>query len=237
MSDITSLIERLVSAGCDPVVAGAVVAEAIMAGKDAAPYRDDLPDARSKGAIRQHRYRNRRNKNVTRDVTERNALRVTENVTERNESVTERNENVTPLRSANNDISLSSTTSKDNQEKEERKKERKPRKRNAPLPHDWSPSMHSRQLAELHDQNVQLVEQIFRDYLKSSGKLYADYDAAFNNFIRNQHRFNGGAKNGTASLRPGQSLTESIRRELAELERSESSDLEMPASPILRISN
>lgn len=42
---------------------------------------------------------------------------------------------------------------------------------------------------------------------------------------------------GTTQVRSGQSLTESIRRELAELERSESPDLEMPASPIFRISN
>lgn len=38
-------------------------------------------------------------------------------------------------------------------------------------------------------------------------------------------------------VRPNSSLTDSIRRELAELERSESADLEVSARPVLRISN
>jgi hypothetical protein len=194
LSDIGALVEELIAAGTPPALAASVVARAVLAGKDAAPYRDDLPDVRSKAAIRQQRYRER-NANVTKrneNVTQRN---VTQNVTKRNESVTERNENVTPLRPDNSCIYLSSSSS-NLEDKKERKKERVPRKRNAPLSDDWSPSLKAYQLAEQCGQNVQIVEQIFRDYLKSSGRLYADYDAAFNNFIRNQQRFNGNVKNG-----------------------------------------
>jgi hypothetical protein len=196
LSDIGALVEELIAAGTPPAVAASVVARAVLAGKDAAPYRDDLPDVRSKAAIRQQRYRER-NASVTKrneNVTQRNAENVTPNVTERNETITERNENVTPLRPDNSRIYLSSSSS-NSEEKKERKKERIPRKRNAPLSDDWSPSLKAYQLAEQCGQNVQIVEQIFRDYLKSSGRLYADYDAAFNNFIRNQQRFNGSTKN------------------------------------------
>ncbi len=42
---------------------------------------------------------------------------------------------------------------------------------------------------------------------------------------------------GTSQNRSSGSLTDSIRRELAECERSESADLALPASPLLRISN
>lgn len=240
MSDITALVEELIAAGVAAGLAASVVARAIVIGKDAAAYRDDLPDTRSKAAIRQQRYRERnagvtkRNENVTQRnaAGERNA--VTENVTERNETITERNENVTPLRSANNDISYLLTSSSNSLEKKERKKERQPRKRNAPLPDDWTPSLRAFQLAEQCGQNVQIVEQIFRDYLKSSGKLYADYDAAFNNFIRNQQRFNG--RHGTATSKSG-SLVDAINRDLAALEQSEGTHFELPEGRIRLISS
>lgn len=122
-------------------------------------------------------------------------------------------------------------------EKKESKKERVPKKRDTPLPDGWAPSLRAFQIAEEHGVNAQAVEQIFRDYLKSSGKLYADYDAAFYNFLRNQRRFNGNANHGTSQAKSGGSLTASIRRELAELEQSEGSDFALPAGRILRLSN
>lgn len=242
MTDITSLIERLIAAGADPVVAACVVAEAVVAGKDAAPFRDDLPDARSKAALRQKRYRERnagvtkRNGNVTeltgvtRDVTRDG------NVTKRNETITERNENVTPLRPANNDISYLPTSSLNLTEKKERKKDAVHRKRNAPLRDDWAPSMRAFQIAEENGVNVQIVEQIFRDYLKSSGKLYADYDAAFYNFLRNQRRFSGNSHAKPQSTKSG-SILDAIDRELAKTKLAEDADLAAPAGSVLRISN
>jgi hypothetical protein len=234
LTDITSLIERLVAAGADPIVAACVVAEAVVAGKNAAPYRDDLPDTRTKAAIRQKRYRDRnasvtkRNENVT--TVTRN-----ENVTKRNETITERNENVTPLRSAHSDISYLPTSSNNLSEKKESKKERVPRKRNAPLPSDWTPSLRALQVAEENGVSAQIVEQIFRDYLKSSGKLYADYDAAFCNFLRNQRRFNGSGNAKTDSPKGG-SLINAIDRKLAALEAEASADFALSESPLLRIS-
>ncbi len=232
MSDITALVDELIAAGVAPGLAASVVARAIVIGKDAAAYRDDLPDTRSKAAIRQQRYRER-NANVTKRNENVTPVTRDDNVTKRNETITERNENVTPLRSDNSAISLSSSST-DIQEKEGRKKERIPRKRNAPLPDDWTPSLRAFQLAEQCGQNVQIVEQIFRDYLKSSGKLYADYDAAFNNFIRNQQRFNG--KHGTVPSKSG-SLIDAIDRELDALKQSEGTHFELPEGRIRLISN
>jgi hypothetical protein len=54
----------------------------------------------------------------------------------------------------------------------------KSKKRAVPLPADWLPSEKSYAIAEQFGQNVQIVEGIFRDYVASSGKLYADHDAA-----------------------------------------------------------
>jgi Zn-finger nucleic acid-binding protein len=154
---------------------------------------------KSAGAARQQRYRER-NKASHRDatpepssVTKRNESVTRDAEPEASQTVTNRNESVTPLRSDETRISYFPSSSENLSVKEESKKERVSKKRNAPLPADWSPSGRSHQVAEEHGVSVQIVEQIFRDYLKSSGKLYADYDAAFNNFLRNQRNFNGNA--------------------------------------------
>ena len=109
--------------------------------------------------------------------------------------------------------------------------------RNEPLPEKWVPSEHAYRVAEENGVNVQIVEQIFRDYLKSSGKLYADYDAAFYNFLRNQRRFSGNNTYGTAQAKSGGSITASLRRDLADIEQSEGSDFALPAGRLLRLSN
>jgi hypothetical protein len=218
-----AIVTKLIAGGMDPVEAASLLAHAVI--------EMTVPaGGKSSAAIRQQRYRER-NKSVTKrneSVTEHNGV-------ERNETVTNRNETVTPLRPGNSPISyLLPSSSNSLSEKKESKKERQPRKRNAPLPDDWAPSLRAFQLAEQCGQNVQIVEGIFRDYLKSSGKLYADYDAAFNNFIRNQQRFNG--KNGTATSKSG-SLVESINRELEALKQSEGTHFELPEGRIRLISS
>ncbi len=102
-------------------------------------------------------------------------------------------------------------------------REPKPKAKNraGPIPDGWMPSVKHYLLAEQFGQNVQTVEGIFRDYLASSGKLYANYDAAFNNFIRNQSNFNRGSSNGTAKSKSGGSLIETLNRAI---ERSEQED-------------
>jgi uncharacterized protein YdaU (DUF1376 family) len=75
----------------------------------------------------------------------------------------------------------------------------KPRRKRAPgrtLPPDWKPNEAAYEVAEKHGQSVAEIEEIFRDYLKQSGTLYNDYDAAFRGFIRRQASFNRGGSNG-----------------------------------------
>lgn len=197
---------------------------------------------KSSGALRQQRYRER-NKASQGDarsegegVTKRNESVTRDAQAEASQTVTDRNESVTSLRSDETPISfLLPTSEKILSEKKESKKERAPKKRNAPLPDDWTPTVHAYQVAEENGVNVQIVEQIFRDYLKSSGKLYADYDAAFYNFLRNQRKFGG--NNGTSQNRSGGSLTASLRRDLAELEQSEGTDFALPNGSLRLLSN
>jgi hypothetical protein len=113
--------------------------------------------------------------------------------------------------------------------------QRAPKKRPQRLPDSWVPSDKAYQIAEQFGQNVQVVEQIFRDYVASSGKLYADHDAAFNNFIRNQSNFNRGGNNGKPQARSSGSLLDAIDRELAKTELSEEFDTALSAHSILRI--
>jgi hypothetical protein len=234
LSAAHEIISALVAGGMDPIEAASLVARAAI--EMTAPT-----SGKTAGALRQQRYRERHkaSQSVTTEpvktVTERNETVTRYAEPEPSQSVTNRNESVTPLRSEETPISyLRTSSSKNLSEKKESKKERVQRKRNAPLPDGWQPSLRSFQIAEQCGQNVQIVEQIFRDYLKSSGKLYADHDAAFHNFIRNQQRFNGNARHGTSQAT---SLTASIRRELAELEQSEGSDFALPNGSLRLISN
>lgn len=102
-------------------------------------------------------------------------------------------------------ILTSSLTESKKLPEEEVKKERRTRekKRLGPLPENWQPPDNAYVLATESATTVSTVEPIFRDYLKSSGKQYADYDAAFCNFVRNQNKFNGnrnGKDNGRRTV-------------------------------------
>lgn len=224
MSAVKEIINALLAGGMDAIGAAALVARAAVEMTAAQPVM-----TKSVGAMRQQRFRDR-HKSVTRDVTS-----VTE--IERNEAspiVTKRNENVTPLRPDETAISYFPSKEKISVEKKESKKERATKKRNAPLREDWLPSMKAYQIAEDHGVNVQVVEQIFRDYLKSSGKLYADYDAAFYNFLRNQRRFNGTGQNAKTENPRSGSLIAAIDRELAKVEREENAAIAAPEDTVLR---
>ena len=224
---IGGLIERMIAAGMSPGEAGSVAAEIYAAGVASV-------SGRSSSALRQQRYRDRKasEASVTKrneSVTKRNADEPSSSVTNRNESVTNRNDVTPPY--------IFLTTTNNNLDKKERKKDGVPRpKRNAPLRDDWSPSPHARQVAEQCGQDVGRVEQIFRDYLKSSGKLYADYDAAFNNFIRNQQRFGGGNNHAPAKTQSGGSILAAIDRQLAAIQQQENANLAATADTVFRIS-
>jgi hypothetical protein len=99
---------------------------------------------------------------------------------------------------------LTSLSSSEETLKKERKKESsgiRARAQLVPIPDDWKPSEHAFEVAEKYGSSVSDTEPIFRDYLKSSGKRYADYDAAFYNFLRNQRKFNG-QNNGQSNGKP-----------------------------------
>jgi HNH endonuclease len=80
-------------------------------------------------------------------------------------------------------------SSKKDSIKKESKKEPTAKKKLVPLPLDWRPPDIAYPLAAECGTTVPHVEAIFRDYLKSSAKLYASHDAAFCNFIRNQRKY------------------------------------------------
>lgn len=134
-------------------------------------------------------------------------------------------------------LSSSNSLSERKESKEVRKKDIARKKSLRPLSDDWVPSLRSYQIAEEHGQNVQVVEQIFRDYLKSSGKLYADYDAAFNNFLRNQHRFSGSRPHEKPAPRSGGSLIAALDRKLEELAAENGADRALPKSDLLSLSD
>jgi hypothetical protein len=72
------------------------------------------------------------------------------------------------------------------------------KKRVGPMPENWSPPQRAFNLAVSLGLRVEDIEPRYRDYLASSGKQYADYDAGFCNFIRNTPKFSGG-KNGSTT--------------------------------------
>ena len=60
-----------------------------------------------------------------------------------------------------------------------------------PFPADWQPSEDHKTLAAGLSVDWRDVAQVFRDYCTSTGKQYADYDAAFRNFLKNERKFHG----------------------------------------------
>jgi len=71
------------------------------------------------------------------------------------------------------------------------------RRKKGPLPPEWQPPQRAYNLAVSLGLRAEQIEPQFRDYLASSGKQYADYDAGFCNFIRNAIKFGNGPRNGT----------------------------------------
>jgi hypothetical protein len=101
--------------------------------------------------------------------------------------------------------SLSNTSSEETLKevsKERIRARARPKKQLGPLPEDWQPDAGAFALAAETGVELDAVEARFRDYLKSTGKQYADYDAALRTFIRNTPKFNGnhGAGNGRRTV-------------------------------------
>jgi hypothetical protein len=89
-------------------------------------------------------------------------------------------------------LTSSSTESKKLTEVESKKEGARTKKRLGPLPDGWRPNPDAHSLAAELGLELAPIEIRFRDYLKSTGKQYADYDAALRTFIRNTPKFSGG---------------------------------------------
>lgn len=71
-----------------------------------------------------------------------------------------------------------------------RKRNQKARKQAAfPLPSEWAPKEHERQLAREFGQNCDEEAADFRNHHKAKGSLFVDWDAAFNKWLRNSKRY------------------------------------------------
>ena len=75
-------------------------------------------------------------------------------------------------------------------EAEAEKKEispRKPKRPRTPLPESWSPSAALAAVAREEGRDCEREAKRFRDHALSSGRLAADWDAAFRNWLRSEH--------------------------------------------------
>jgi hypothetical protein len=216
MSDIGALVERLVAAGLSVGEAGEIIATAFAAGAASSGYR------KSPGSVRQQRWRerNKASQSVTVETPSDDRGEASQSVSNRNEAS---QRNAAPL-------SI--------EKKEEVKKEKKERARASQLPADWCLDEIDIEYAVskgIPRSKVPLVGEAFSNHHRAKGTVFADWRAAWRKWCGNEIKFHGGM-NGTAQVRPGKSLTDNIRRELAELEGSESTDLALSARPVLLIS-
>jgi hypothetical protein len=91
------------------------------------------------------------------------------------------------------DDTLTKEVSKKEATNEERKESKKVRiARLHAIPEDWRPNDHHAALCSTLHVPLGEVEAVFRDSCAATGKLYANHDFAFNNYIRNFNKFNGG---------------------------------------------
>lgn len=176
MSVLSDWLEKFLAKGFTQEEATLAVAEIFGAGVASVGYR------KSPAAERQSRYRERNKASQT--VTPKSEEQASQTVTNHNESVTR------------NAASISSLPSTDLVTEKKEKKERGISKRNGPIPEGWLPPERSKLLAVELGLELAPIEARFRDYCASSGKKYADHDAAFCNFVRNTPNFSGNGTHG-----------------------------------------
>lgn len=73
-------------------------------------------------------------------------------------------------------------------------------KRKRTVPGDWAPNPHHQQIAITEGVDLDREAHKFYDWAASNGKLYIDWDRAFNNWLRNAKDFNGHSR---AKGKPG----------------------------------
>lgn len=209
MTAAREIIAALVASGMDALDAAALVARA------AVEMSSDRP---SKAALRTRKWRAAKpSPTVTGDAPVTPAEPPSQNVTERHQPSQNVTPEIPPLI-----LTSSSDPQKEDSEKKENKKERAPKKRLAVIPDGWQPPERAYALAVEFGVTVPQVDAVFRDYLASSGKLYADYDAAFCNFIRNTRKFNGNGPGKPTNAKSG--IIDAADRALANLREIEAAD-------------
>lgn len=171
------------------MIAAGVKAEVIAAAVEAG--EQEIRDhKREQGRERQRRFRNarKRDSNATeRDVT---LSRVTSLHT--NETIETIEDFKASADADDKDApSYLLTSTEDSLRKKERKSARARVAKGGPIPDGWKPTAQHFAVAAKFHVDLGDCEERFRDYCASSGKQYADHDAAFRNFIKNQPNFNG----------------------------------------------
>lgn len=113
---------------------------------------------------------------------------------------------------------------------EEKKVRGRSKKRASPISPAWSIPDRARDLAVELSVNVEDAADRFRDYLRSSGKLYADYDAGFCNFVRNTPKFNGNRGPPGGGKRGFLDLALDLERQNHERNRQDLEELPFPGA-------
>jgi hypothetical protein len=211
MSAVTELIDALISRGMAPAEAATLVARA---------GAEMNAVGQSKGAIRTRRWRENR---ASQSVTERHSVTPNETTTQTSQNVTERHK----ASHGDNALLLTSSSYQLTTEEKEKKVRGPKRARASPISADWKVPDRARALAVELSVDIKQTEDRFRDYLASSGKLYADYDAGFCNFIRNTPKFNG-VPNGRQD--DPKSALAAGRRQLERLGGMEAANAYVPGS-------
>ena len=169
MSDIGSLVERLVEAGLSIGEASSIIAEAVAAGAATAAYR------KSPGAIRTERWRENQRHKASQSVTERHTNKPSPNVTKRHEPSQCDAPAVSPI------YTNIKNSKKQNSERPSRGTRIEP---------DWSPSPAEREFASREGLSASETDREaarFRDYWKGragSGGVKLDWTATWQNWIR-----------------------------------------------------
>lgn len=103
----------------------------------------------------------------------------------------------------------------------------RPKKQMGPLPENWGPGPDHYALAGELGFELKPIESRFRDYLKSHGKQYADYDAALRTFIRNTPKFNGGPHVNGQAKRGIIQAADDLCRKIASFDGPAKQDLDL----------
>lgn len=218
MADITAMIERLVEAGCNPIVAGAVAAELFTAGVLSADFRGQPADEAAERRRANDRDRKREMRAAARLVSAKSA-----DVGRHPQTV-------------QNALTLSSLPTS-----VEVKEEKKVRARKAPasaLSADYQPKeSHFEAAAKLGISRQAVFEKCedMRMWALSKGETRVDWDATLHGFLRRDA--SKLSTNGQSHAKPQarSSVVDAARRFAEQFEGESGAGVASDSSPVLRI--